>query len=222
MAALEKEAAALDARFRAIVPIAAFTAKGRLENLKAVLNESLDTGLTINEIKKVLVQLYAYCGFPRSLNALNTFIAVLKERAEAGRRDVGGKEPDPAPEAKSKLERGTEVQTRLIDAPAQGAVYDFAPAIDVFLKEHLFADIFGRNNLDYQSREIATVGALAGLGTVNQLRSHLNVCMNVGLSESQLRGAIAVLALKVGHREAEAATEAFKQVLAGRNAANKR
>jgi hypothetical protein len=41
-----------------------------------------------------------------------------------------------------------------------GEIYTFAPAIDQFLKSHLLGDIFGRDNLGYQSRpkgsEIAT------------------------------------------------------------------
>ena len=39
----------------------------------------LDNGMTVNEVKEVLVQMYAYCGFPRSLNGINTLIAVLDE-----------------------------------------------------------------------------------------------------------------------------------------------
>jgi alkylhydroperoxidase/carboxymuconolactone decarboxylase family protein YurZ len=57
---------ALDARQRSIALISAFTAKGDLDRLKTALNEGLDSGLTVNEIKEVLAQLYAYAGFPRS------------------------------------------------------------------------------------------------------------------------------------------------------------
>ena len=60
----------LDGKHQSIVAISAFTAKGDLVQLQKVLNEGLDAGLTINEIKEVLVQLYAYAGFPRSLNAI--------------------------------------------------------------------------------------------------------------------------------------------------------
>ena len=58
----------LNAKEQSIVTISAFTAKGDLENLQKALNRGLDSGLTVNEIKEVLVQMYAYCGFPRSLN----------------------------------------------------------------------------------------------------------------------------------------------------------
>ena len=43
--------------------------------------------------------------------------------------------------------------------------------MDTFLKAHLFADIFVRDNLDYQSRELATIAALASMpGTTGQLQ----------------------------------------------------
>jgi alkylhydroperoxidase/carboxymuconolactone decarboxylase family protein YurZ len=70
----------LDAGQRNIVVISAFTANGDLDKLKTALNEGLDAGLTVNEIKEILVQLYAYTGFPRSLNGINTFMAVMDER----------------------------------------------------------------------------------------------------------------------------------------------
>jgi 4-carboxymuconolactone decarboxylase len=88
---------ALSAKQQSIVPIAAFTANGDLQKLKTALNEGLDAGLTINEIKEVLAQLYAYAGFPRSLNSIDTFIGVLEEREQKGIKDELGEEPTPCP-----------------------------------------------------------------------------------------------------------------------------
>ena len=51
---------------QSLVNISALTATGNLQQLKMQLNIGLDSGLTINEIKETLVQLYAYCGFPNS------------------------------------------------------------------------------------------------------------------------------------------------------------
>ncbi|HLG41121.1 MAG TPA: carboxymuconolactone decarboxylase family protein [Chitinophagaceae bacterium] len=177
----------LDKKQQSIVTISAFMAKGDLIQLQKALNDGLDAELTINEIKEVLVQLYAYTGFPRSLNALHTFIAVLKERKSKGINDKPGKEPSPLPTDKSRLQFGTEMQTKVVGQPVKGEVYEFAPAIDQFLKEHLFGAIFGRDNLDWKSRELATISALASFdGTENQLRSHLNVGKYNGLTENQL------------------------------------
>jgi alkylhydroperoxidase/carboxymuconolactone decarboxylase family protein YurZ len=200
-----------------IVTIAAFTASGDLKNLKMALNEGLDAGLTINEINEVLVQMYAYAGFPRSLNGINTFIGVVEERQQKGIKDEPGREPSPMPAGKSSIELGTEIQTRLLGAPAIGKYITFAPAIDRFLKGHLFGDIFGRDVLDFQGREIATIAALANMEGVNpQLQSHFNAGLNVGLTEAQLRSLISILSTRVGKKQADNANEILDKVLSSR------
>lgn len=208
---------ALSAKQQSIVPIAAFTASGDLQKLKTALNDGLDAGLTINEVKEVLLQMYAYTGFPRSLNGIDTFMGVLEEREKKGVKDEPGREPSPLPAGKSSIELGTEIQTRLAGKPVTGPIYAFAPAIDRFLKGHLFGDIFGRDNLDFRSREIATISALSNMAGVNsQLQSHLNIGLNVGLTETQMRDLISVLAAKVGKKEADNATEILGTVLGSR------
>lgn len=207
----------LNARQQAIVPIAAFTASGDIDRLKTALTEGLDAGLTVNEIKEVIVQLYAYSGFPRSLNGLGAFMEVLKEREQAGIKDPQGKEAGPLPTDKSLRELGTEIQTHLAGAPVQGSLFDFAPAIDHFLKDHLFGDIFGRDNLSFQDREIATIAALAGMSGVNsQLQAHINIGMNVGLTESQINDLIAVLGAKVSQPVASNAADILANVVKAR------
>jgi len=207
----------LNVKQQGIVTIAAFTARGDLEGLKTALNEGLDAGLTVNEIKEILVQMYAYCGFPRSLNGINSFMSVMKEREAKGIKDELGREASPLPVGKSSIELGTEVQTSLVGAPVSGPTYTFTPAIDQFLKGHLFGDIFGRDNLDFQSREIATISALASMnGVNNQLRSHFNVGLNVGLTEVQLRNLVTVLETRVGKQEADNAADVLNKVIESR------
>lgn len=204
----------LNAKQQSIVAIAAFTAIGDKKSLQSSLHEGLDAGLAINEIKEVIVQIYAYAGFPRSLNALNTFMAVLKERKQNGINDMPGKVPNPLPTNKTKLELGTEIQTRLDGAPIKGEVYEFAPAIDQFLKEHLFWDIFGRDNLNFMTREIATIAALASMGGVdNQLSGHFNVGMHNGLTKGQLNNLVAIIQTKVGQKTGDHAHAVLQRVL---------
>ncbi len=208
----------LKAKQEKIVTIAAFTAKGDLQKLKTALNEGLDAGLTVNEIKEVLVQMYAYCGFQRSLNGMSIFMSVMEERGAKGIKDELGKEPSPLPANKSRLELGTEIHTRLRGGvPLSGVIYTFTPAISVFLKDHLFGDIFGRDNLDFQSREITTISALGIMEGVNsQLQAHFDFGFNTGLTEAQMRSLISVLEAKVGKKEAGNANEILNKVLSSR------
>ena len=208
------EADALDAKQQSLVTISAFTAIGNEAGLRTALIDGLNAGLTVNEIKEVIVQLYAYAGFPRSLNALSTFMKVLKKRREQGIVDAEGKTASPLPADKSKLEFGTEIQTRLVGRPIKGEIYEFAPIIDQFLKEHLFGDIFGRDVLDFKTREIATISALASLlGVENQLRSHFSVGMHNGLTREQLTGIVSIIKNKVGPEEGNNASTVLQTIL---------
>ena len=189
---------ALSPKQAAIIPIAALAAKGDQVNLKVALAKGLEAGLTINEIKEVLVQLYAYAGFPRSLNAISAFQAVIAERKQKGITNVEGRTPGQIKFSVEKYQFGKGNQAKLTGRSAN-SVQNFVPVIDTLLKEHLFADIFGRDNLDYQSREVATISILAAIGNADdQLRSHLGVGKNTGLTETQLRGIAASLSKVIG------------------------
>lgn len=207
---------ALNARQQSIIPIAAFTAKGDVTNLRTAFAEGLQNGLTISEIREVLVQMYAYTGFPRSLTGLNTFMALLDERKAKGIQDEVGKEATPLPQTANIREIGMANQTAVVGRQVSGRVYAFAPVIDTFLKEHLFGDIFSRDVLTFQERELATVSALASLPAEAQLRSHLNCCLVVGLSEAQLKAFVSVLASKVGKPEADLAERSLDAVIQNR------
>lgn len=163
--AMERQQA-LNPRQRSIIPMAAFTADGDMDRLEPALNQGLDAGLTVNEIKEVLVHLYAYAGFPRSLNALSAFMEVMDERKRKGIEDVEGQEARPVPPDFDKDEYGAKVRAKLAgrETDISGAKWQlFSPIMDRFLKEHLFADIFVRDVLSHQDRELATIAALANM-----------------------------------------------------------
>jgi 4-carboxymuconolactone decarboxylase len=205
----------LNPRQQAIAAIGAFTAVGRLPQLREALTEGLAAGLSVNQIKEILVQMYAYAGFPRSLNALGAFMALLEERRAEGITDPAGTEPKPLPADTDMLQLGTANQTRLSGAPVAGPLFDFAPAIDQFLKTHLFGDIFSRDNLDWQSREIATVAALATLdGVESQLQAHFGIALNTGLTEPQLRDLITYLSACIGPDQSGPAAAILDKALA--------
>ncbi|MDL2315587.1 carboxymuconolactone decarboxylase family protein [Desulfovibrio sp. OttesenSCG-928-A18] len=210
----------LNARQQSIVAISAYTANGDLDKLKPALVEALEAGLTVNEIKEVLIQLYAYTGFPRSLNGIHTFMAVMDERQAKGIKDTVGREASPIPADINKDEYGAKTRAQLAGQaaiPPTSGYQVFTPAIDTFLKEHLFADIFARDVLDFQTRELATISALAAMsGTAGQLQFHLGASMNVGLTEGQMKHFVTVIENKVGKQEGQIAASVLEKVLAAR------
>jgi alkylhydroperoxidase/carboxymuconolactone decarboxylase family protein YurZ/quinol monooxygenase YgiN len=197
----------LTAQQQSIVTISALTAVGDQGHLKTALNAGLDAGLNINQIKEVLVQLYAYCGFPRSLNGLNTFMAVLKERTAKNMHDVEGPQPAVSTTNGDKYEQGRKVLAMLTKTPQSKPAPgfgQFAPRIDAFLKEHLFADIFESTVLSYQQRELVTIAALAAMtGVESQLASHLVIGKNTGLTDIQLAQVFPLIEKHIGKPQAD-------------------
>ena len=193
---------ALTKKRQALVAIAANEAKGNIEGLKTALNEGLNQGLTVSEAKEALSHLYAYTGFPRSLNALGALQQVIKERNEAGLRVEEGREADPLPKDYDALKQGTKVQTQLVGG--KPFTYAFAPQTDYYLKAHLFGDIFARNNLSFADREVVTVSAISALpGCEPQLQAHVSGARNMGVSDEALKEMPALLEAKIGAAEAE-------------------
>ena len=200
----------LNEKQQAVVAISCFEAKGDQQRLATAINEGLDAGLTVNQVKEALSQLYAYTGFPRSLNGLGTLQSVLDGRKKRGVADAEGADASPMKPGYDALKQGTEVQTKLSGRPFN---YTFAPATDYYLKAHLFGDIFARDNLTHAQRELVTVSALAGLeGCESQLKSHVNGARNMGLTDAEIHSIPAVLAAKVGEREAWRAAKAIAEV----------
>jgi 4-carboxymuconolactone decarboxylase len=206
----------LSAKQQTIPLIAVFMATSDMPKLNSALNHGLDAGMTISEAKEILVQLYAYAGFPKSLNALGELLKVVDSRKQRGIQDAPGRAPGGAiPVGDELLAAGTANQTKISGGPVKNAVTDFAPVINQYLRAHLFGDIFERDNLDWQSRELATVGALAAMpGVEAQLRSHMAASMRVGVTVSQLRQLVQVLAERGDKASAERANVALAQALA--------
>ena len=180
----------------AMAVIACNEARGDLSSLAVAIDKGFDAGLTANQLKEALSQLYAYTGFPRSLNALGTLQRVMEQRGDVEM----GPEASPMPAGYDALKQGTEVQTQV---SGRAFDYDFCPAEDYYLKAHLFGDIFARDVLTHTDRELVTVSALSGLeGVMPQLTSHVRGALNMGVGEEQLRAIPETL--KAAGLEAEA------------------
>ena len=204
---VEEKSNTLTNRHRHFSLISSFTTKGDLEKLKLALNAALDDGLTINEIKESLVHLYAYCGFPRSIQGLITFLSVVEERKDRGVIDKVGQAASAIDQSIPKYERGRKVLEALVgtsvDKPTSG-YGAFSPEIDTFLKEHLFSDIFERDILSFQDREITTISALVNLGGVDRmLKGHMKIALNIGISEAQINELLNLIELESGLNEVE-------------------
>jgi 4-carboxymuconolactone decarboxylase len=206
---------ALSKQEQSIAAISALTAAGDLENLTIELNKGLDAGLTVEETKEILVQLYAYCGFPRSLNAISTLMEVTKERKGKGINDAEGKAAPIKNDGKDKYEKGRKVLETLTKMPQSKPAPgfgEFAPRMDAFLKEHLFADVFESNVLTMQQRELVTISALSAMpGVTSQLQSHVKMGLNTGITENQLTEVAQLMEKFIGRTQANTLRKAISK-----------
>lgn len=220
---LSKKQESLDRRSQKVVTISVFAARGELNKLKPELVAGLEAGLTVNEIKEILVHLYAYSGFPRSLRGLQTFMSVLDERKAAGIIDNWGREASPITDTRDKYERGKDILSELqgITPPegrATAGYAGFSPEIETFLKEHLFADIFERDVLTYAQRELVTVSVIAALGYLQpMLTSHMGLALNTGITPGQLKQVVDIITTTIGKLEGTQAKSVLAGVLRNRN-----
>lgn len=206
----------LTAREQAIVAVASYTGKGDLEHLKLALVEALEAGMTINEINEVLIHAYAYCGFPRSLRAIQTFVQVVNARKANGMNDPIGREASVVNDNRSRYERGRDILAEISGTPASApkAGYAiFAPTVERFLKEHLFADLFERDLLTYRERELATVSILAGVGGVEPMAvGHMSICLHLGITSGQLSALLNIVEMNLGASYSEPLRKVLKQM----------
>ena len=167
-------------RQKGLAACACLMAQGNMERLEPAIRSALDSGVTINELKETFSQLYAYTGFPRSLNALGVLSKVLEEKNPAWQEGKPWIRPAEWDDAKAAYDLGKKNQTQL-----SGRAFDYAfcPQDDYYLKAHLFGDIFAGDQLSHADREIVTVAALSGLeGVAPQLAAHKAGAVNMGNS----------------------------------------
>lgn len=207
----------LSAEQQHIITLSALAANADWEHLKVAINAALDAGLSVNQVKEIMVHLYAYAGFPRSLLGLRTVIAVVDERQAKGVETVMGAEASVVTDKRPKYERGKDILEVLVQQELgsnQADYAEFAPIIEVFLKEHLFADIFERDVLTYGQRELVTVSVLAATAGVEpMLKTHLTLCLKWGYTPKQLQQFVEVIEKTVGEERAKAAQQVVDDVI---------
>lgn len=208
----------LDLKSQEIAVISALTAIGTAQpQLKVHINGALNVGCTINEVKEVILQMSVYSGFPSCINATNALKEVLAERKEHGINDTIGQLPSNETTNKSRYEIGEQELSNLdslqVDS-LQKAYNDFSPDLVKLTLEFGYADIFSRNNLSKQHRQIATISALTALGNAQpQLKFHINAGLNIGLTNDDIKEIMLLMSVFAGFPSAINGTNILKEVI---------
>lgn len=100
------------------------------------------------------------------------------------------------------------------------ALQDVAPDLTRYIIEFPFGDVYSRGVLSLKEREIATVSALAALGTAQpQLKVHIHGALNVGCTRQEVVEIMIQMAVYAGFPAALNGVFAAKEVFAERDAA---
>ena len=187
----EGEIMNLTKRQQNLVQISAYTASSKLDELQIAVNDGLNNGLSVAEIKDLIAQLYAYCGFPKALNGLGVLDKTLKERQKMDLKTEIGKENKIIDQKINSLEVETDTQTKLVGNKVDMSA--ISADVDYYLKAHLFGDIFASEIFSWQEREIITVAALAAMnGTEPQRDAHINISKHNGITQAQIDEILAI------------------------------
>ncbi|PWT82235.1 MAG: gamma carboxymuconolactone decarboxylase [Blastocatellia bacterium] len=73
----------LDRKTRSLINLAMLTALNRSPEIKLHVRGALNNGVTVDEIKEVLIHATVYCGIPAGLDAFKAANEVLKEMGAA-------------------------------------------------------------------------------------------------------------------------------------------
>lgn len=93
---------------------------------------------------------------------------------------------------------------------------DIAPDLSRFVIEFPYSEIYTREELDLKTREICTVSALTVLGTIPQLKDHINAALNVGNSPTEIVEIIMQMSAYCGFPKSINAMVAAKEVFSER------
>jgi 4-carboxymuconolactone decarboxylase len=96
--------------------------------------------------------------------------------------------------------------------PAQRGFGDINPKLAQLTDDVLFGDIWSRPGLSRRDRSLVTVSALIAMNRPDQLRSHLQLAKDNGVTEAELLEAITHLAFYAGWPSAVTASNVARDV----------
>lgn len=120
----------------------------------------------------------------------------------------------------TRYEKGKKTIESIQNRPVEeifAELEDIAPDLSRFVIEFPYSEIYTREELDLKTREICTVSALTVLGTIPQLKDHINAALNVGNSPAEIVEVIMQMSAYCGFPKAINAVVAAKEVFKERD-----
>jgi 4-carboxymuconolactone decarboxylase len=210
----------LTLKHKEIAAVSALVAMGNAApQLKTRLNGALNAGCSLDEVSEVILQMSAYAGFPAAINAMKVLKEVVLERNGSG-HEHGPAETAMKRSRADRYETGVEWLSKLDPNIVRAFEDEFEsvmPDIARYTIEYGYGDVYSRQGLVLKSRQMATISAVAALGTAPVLlRFHINCGLNVGLTEQEIMEVMTIVSVYAGFPAALNGAFAAKEVFENR------
>jgi len=197
----------LSPRDRSLVTLSVLIGTGKTAQLSGHLGRGLGNGITPTEVAGMVTQLAFYTGWPNAVSALGVIEEVFADRKidASALRPVAGM---PAALPASHAARAASVRKDL--APV-------APKFAELTNDVVFGNLWRRTDLSPRDRSLVTIAALAAGGDGEQLRFHIGLGLENGLTQAEVGEALTHLAFYAGWPRASAAIGTARQVFTKRD-----
>lgn len=115
----------------------------------------------------------------------------------------------------NRYENGKEVLQKTQKESIEGLfkdLEDIAPDLSRFVVEFPYSEIYTRPEVDLKTRELCTVAALTSIGTIPQLKDHINAALNVGNTPTEIVEIIMQMSAYAGFPKAINGIMAAKEI----------
>jgi len=183
----------LDPATAALVRLAAAVAEGDVSELQERLAAAQRVGVSSRWIEELLLQSMLVLGYPLALVAFAVWREMAGPTAEGGH----AAEPLAHEDWQSWADRGAAVCREVYGRAYHKLLLNLRtlhPALEDLVLVDAYGKVIGRPGLDLKRRELATVAAIAVLGTAQQLHSHLRGALNTGASAEEVEAVLELVA----------------------------
>jgi len=201
----------LDPATAALVRLAAAVAEGDVSELQERLAAAQGAGVSSLWIEELLLQSMLVVGYPLALVAFAVWREIAGPTAEGGH----AAEPLAHEDWQAWADRGAAVCREVYGRAYHKLLLNLRalhPALEDLVLVDAYGKVIGRPGLDLKRRELATVAAIAVLGTAQQLHSHLRGALNTGASVEQVEAVLELVGPDLDREFRQRALEQWEDV----------
>lgn len=202
----------LSRRDRSLVVITILATLNQLNQLRSHVQGGINHGLSRTEIEEICVQLTAYAGFPRAIDAITT-----AHEAIAAQLGVAKLEPSPPAERKDDEARSADARKVMAQLSANqppGGVGVDMGSFGATAGRFAFGEVWAREQLPLRDRSLVVCATLTTQDKPHELRFHLQAALNNGVTLDELEELMITVIAYAGFPTAVEGFRALREVAA--------